>query len=111
MDDPFVEDVGIFQPHLATFNDADAIKGYIKSVVSKVETILKNKQSGQHSRGEERLQEMKTDFLNAKGKNIDLSYFYALLMLEGKDLRFVSWQLEDRIGASAGEAFFSVTNV
>jgi hypothetical protein len=103
MDGPFVDDVGMFKPHLATFKDADAIKGYIKSVVAKVETILKNhKQSGHHSSGEERLQEIKNNFLNAKGKNIDLSYFYAFLMLEDKDLKFASRQLDDGIGASAG---------
>jgi hypothetical protein len=95
MDGPFVDDVGMFKPHLATFKDADAIKGYIKSVVAKVETILKNhKQSGHHSSGEERLQEIKNNFLNAKGKNVDLSYFYAL--------KFTSRQLDDGIGASAG---------
>jgi hypothetical protein len=69
----------------------------------KVETILRNhKQSGHHSSGEERLQEIKNNFLNPKSKNIDYSYFYAFLMLEDKDLKFASWQLEEGIGTSAG---------
>jgi hypothetical protein len=40
--------------------------------------------------------------LNAKGKNVDMSYFYAFLMLEDKDLKFASRQLEDIVDASAG---------
>jgi hypothetical protein len=103
VDGPFAEEVGMFKPHLATFKDANTIKGYIKMVVSKVETILKNhKQSGHQSSGEERLQEIKNNFLNPKGKNVDYSYFYAFLMLEEKDLKFASWHLEEGIGASAG---------
>ena len=71
--------------------------------MAKVETILRNhKQSGHHSSGEERLQEIKNNFLNPKSKNIDYSYFYAFLMLEDKDLKFASWQLEEGIGTSAG---------
>jgi hypothetical protein len=95
---PFAEDVGIFKPHMATFKDANTIKSYIKTVVAKVETILKNhKQSGHHSSGEERLQEIKNNILNS-----NYSYFYAFLMLEEKDLKFASRQLEEGIGASAG---------
>jgi hypothetical protein len=91
VDGPSAEDVGMFKPHLAMFKDANTIKAYIKSVVAKVETILKNhKQSVHHSSGEERLQEIKTNFLNPKGKNIDNRYFYAFLMLEEKDLKFTS---------------------
>ena len=75
---PFAEDVGMFKPHMAIFKVANTIKSYIKTVVAKVETILKNhKQSGHHSSGEERLQEIKNNFLNPKSKNIDYSYFYA----------------------------------
>jgi hypothetical protein len=29
----------MFQPHFATFKDVDAIKGYIKTVISKVEDL------------------------------------------------------------------------
>jgi uncharacterized protein YaaR (DUF327 family) len=75
---PFPKDVGMFKPHMAIFKVANTIKSYIKTVVAKVETILKNhKQSGHHSSGEERLQEIKNNFLNPKSKNIDYSYFYA----------------------------------
>jgi len=92
---PFAENVGMLNPHMATFKDANTVKGYIKMFVAKVETILKNhKQSGHHSSGEERLQEIKNNFLNPKGRNIDYSYFYAVLMLEEKDLKFSSRQLE-----------------
>jgi hypothetical protein len=98
---PFAEDVGMFKPHMATFKDANTIKGYIKMAVVKVETILKNhKQSGHHSSGEEKLQEIKNNFLNPKCMNIGYSYFYAFLMLE--DLKFASRQVEEGIGASAG---------
>ncbi len=41
MDGPFVDNVGMFKPQLATFKDANAIKGYIKSGYAKVETIFK----------------------------------------------------------------------
>jgi uncharacterized protein YaaR (DUF327 family) len=59
-DGPFVEDLGMFKSHLGVFKDVDAIKGYIKTVVSKVEAMLKNhKQSGHHSIGKEWLQEIK----------------------------------------------------
>jgi uncharacterized protein YaaR (DUF327 family) len=92
---PFAENVGMLNPHMATFKDANTVKGYIKMFVAKVETILKNhKQSGHHSSGEERLQEIKNNFLNPKGRNIDYSYFYAFLMFEEKDLKFSSRQLE-----------------
>jgi hypothetical protein len=40
--------------------------------------------------------------LSPKGKNVDICYFYAFLMLEEKDLKFASRQLEDGVGASAG---------
>jgi hypothetical protein len=53
--------------------------------------ILKNhQQSGSHSSGDERLNEIKTSFLSPKGKNIDMCYFYAILMLEEKDFKFAS---------------------
>jgi len=59
-DGPFVEDLGMFKSHLGVFKDVDAIKGYIKTVVSKVEAMLKNhKQNGHHSIGKEWLQEIK----------------------------------------------------
>jgi len=99
----FSDDLGAIKPNLATFKDANTIKGYVRTVVSKVETILKNHhQSGHQSTGEERLIEIKNSFLSPKGKNIDMSYFYAFLMLEDKDLKFASRQLEDGVGASAG---------
>jgi len=82
-----LEDLGAMKPHLASFKDGNAIKGY----VAKVETILKNhQQSGSHSSGDERLNEIKTSFLSPKGKNIDMCYFYAILMLEEKDFKFAS---------------------
>jgi DNA topoisomerase IB len=40
--------------------------------------------------------------LSPKGKNVDMCYFYAFLMLEEKDFKFASRQLEDGAGASAG---------
>ena len=58
---------------IASFKDSYAIKGYVKTVVAKVETILKNhQQSGSHSSGDERLNEIKTSFLSPKGKSIDM---------------------------------------
>jgi hypothetical protein len=62
---PFSEVVGMFKPHMATFKDSNTIKSYIKTVVVMVATILMNhKQSGHHSSGEERLQEIKNNLLN-----------------------------------------------
>ncbi len=74
----FSDDLGTIKPSLATFKDATTIKSYVRTVVSKVESLLKNhQQSGHHSSGEERLMEIKNSFLLPKSKNIDMSYFYA----------------------------------
>jgi hypothetical protein len=44
-DGPFAEDLGMFKPHLATFfKNGNAVRGYVKNIVSKVETILHNHQ-------------------------------------------------------------------
>jgi hypothetical protein len=37
--------------------------------------------------GEERLMEINYSFLSPKGKNVDMSYIYAFLMLEDEDLK------------------------
>jgi hypothetical protein len=60
-------------------------------IVSRVETILHNhQQSGHHYTGDKHLHEIKSSFLNAKGKNMDMSYYYAFSMLKDKDLKFAS---------------------
>ncbi len=83
----FLEDLGAMKPHLASFKDGNAIKGY----VAKVETILKNhQQSGSHSSGDERLNGIKTSLLSPKGKNVEMCYFYLFLVMEEKDLKFAS---------------------
>jgi len=65
--------------------------------------ILKNhQQSGRHSSSDERLLEIRNSFFSPKGKNVDMGFFYAFLMLEDKDLKFASPSLEDGVGASAG---------
>jgi hypothetical protein len=88
---------------LATFKDDDAIRALLRSSVQKVETILKNhKQSGHHSSGDDRLLEIKNSFITHKGRNVDISNFYAFLMLETKDLKFASRSLEPGVGPSAG---------
>ncbi len=75
----------------------------MKTVVAKVETILKiHQRSGSHSSGDERLHEIKSSFLSLEGKNVDMCYFYAFLMLEDKNLKFSSRQLEYGVGASTG---------
>jgi hypothetical protein len=48
------------------------------------------------------LQEIRSSFLSPKGKNVDIPFFYAFLMLDNVDLTFVSRKLEDGVGASAG---------
>mmetsp|Transcript_3838 Transcript_3838/g.5703 ORF Transcript_3838/g.5703 Transcript_3838/m.5703 type:complete len:126 (-) Transcript_3838:1537-1914(-) len=71
--------------------------------VQKVETILSNhRKSGHHTSGDERLLEIKNSFITRNGKNIDMGYFYAFLMLEDKDLKFVSPSLDIGIVASVG---------
>jgi hypothetical protein len=71
--------------------------------VQKVQTTLKNhKQSGHHSSGAERLMEIQNSFLSPKGKNLDMGLWYAFLMLEEKDLNFVSRKLQEGVGAAAG---------
>jgi hypothetical protein len=68
-----------------------------------VKTIKKNhQQSDYHSSGDERLEEICSSFLSPKGKNVDIPFFYAFLMLDTVDLTFVSRKLEDGVGASAG---------
>jgi hypothetical protein len=72
-------------------------------IASRVETILRNhQQSGPHSIGDKCLHEIKLSFLNAKGKNMDMSYFHAFLMLKDKYLKFASHQLDGGVGASTG---------
>jgi hypothetical protein len=71
-------------------------------VVSRVETILRNqRQSGHHSSGNERLEEICYSFLSPKGTNVDIPFFFAFLMLETTDFTFVSRKLGDGVGASA----------
>ncbi len=43
-----------------------------------------------------------TVFFSPKGKNVDIPFFYAFLMLETTDLTSVSRKLGDGVGASAG---------
>jgi len=103
LDGLFADVLSGIQPHLATFKDADAIHGLVRSTVQKVQTILKNhKQSGHHSSGDERLIEIRNSFLSPKGKNVDMGIWYAFLMLEDKDLNFVSRNLQEGVGAAAG---------
>jgi hypothetical protein len=91
------------KPHLARFKDAEENRKLTVQVVSRVETKLRNhQQSGHHSSGNERLEEIRNSFLSSKGKNVDIPFFYAFLMLETTDLTFVSRKLGDRIGANAG---------
>ncbi len=90
-------------PQSARFKDGSEIKEHVTKEINKVETILKNHhQSGHHTSGNERLQEICNSYLSPKGKNIDLAFFYAFLMLEEKDLHFVSCRLDEGVGASAG---------
>ncbi len=71
--------------------------------MSRVETILDNhQQNGHHSSGDKHLHEIKSSFLNAKGKNMDMSYFNAFQCLRTKIFKFASHQLDDGVGASAG---------
>ena len=103
LDGQFSEDLGAIRPHLATFKDGAAIRSLVRSTVQKVETILKNhKQSGHHSSGDDRLLEIRNSFITNKGKNLDMSTFYAFLILEDKDLKFVSRSLQAGVGAGAG---------
>lgn len=86
--------LGMFKPHLATLKDADTIDGYFRLLLQKVKTILQNhQQSGHHSSGERWLHAVQNSFLNGICKNIDVSYFYAFLLLEDKVLKFASRKL------------------
>jgi hypothetical protein len=54
-------------------------------IVSRVGTIMCNhQQRGHHSSGDEHLHEIKLSLLNAKGKNMDMSYFVPFLCLRTK---------------------------
>jgi hypothetical protein len=71
---PMLISLKITRNHSATFKDADAINGYIK-------TILKNhKPSGHHSSSEQWLQDIKTYFIESEGKNVD----YTLCFLNAR---------------------------
>jgi len=103
LDGLFADDLSGIQLHLATFKDADAIRGLVRSTVQKIQTILKNhKQSGRHSSGDEGLMEIRNSFLSPKGTKVDMGIWYAFLMLEDKDLNFVSRNLQEGVGAAAG---------
>jgi hypothetical protein len=69
-------------PQSARFKDDLDIKEHVTKVINKVETSLTS--------GNERLKEIPNSFLGPKGKKIDLAFFYAFLMLDDKDLQFVS---------------------
>jgi hypothetical protein len=72
----FKGDLAGIQPHLATFKDDDAICSLVKSMVQKVEMVLKNhQQSGHHSSGDERLLEIKNSFISPRRKNVDMGIF------------------------------------
>jgi hypothetical protein len=99
----FSEDLKGMMPHLARFKDAEEIRKLTVHVVSRVETILRNhQQSGHHSSGNKRLEKIRYSFLSPKGKNVDIPFFYAFLMLETTDSTFVSRKLGVGVGASAG---------
>jgi hypothetical protein len=69
----FKEDLAGVQPHLAVFEDGDAIRSLVKTTVQKVEMILKNhQQSRHHLSGDERLLEIHNSFLSPRGKNVDM---------------------------------------
>jgi hypothetical protein len=84
----FKEDLAGIQPHLAVFKDGDAIRSLVKTMAQKVETILKiHQQSGHHSRGEERLLEIRNSFLSPRGKNVDMGIFYTFFDVGGQGLK------------------------
>ena len=88
VDGLFAEELGGIQPQSATFKDGDAIMSPVRSTVLKVGNALKNhRQSGHHSTGNDRLQEIKNTYMSPKGKNVDMSYFCAFLMLENIDFK------------------------
>jgi len=84
----FKEDLAGIQPHLAVFKDGDAIRSLVKTMAQKVETILKiHQQSGHHSRGEERLLEIRNSFLSPRGKNVGMGIFYTFFDVGGQGLK------------------------
>jgi len=72
----FYDDLQAIDPKKATFKDGNAIRALGKSTVLPVEMTLKNhKQSGHHSSGEDRLLEIRNDFITQKGKTVTLALF------------------------------------
>lgn len=68
-----------------------------------METIsINHYQNGHHTSGDEHLQEIHNSHLSPKVKKKYLSFFYAFIMLEEKDLWFVSHSLDEGVGDSAG---------
>ncbi len=71
-------------------------------MMKKLETIKKNhQQSEHHSSGPEQLEEIFTSFLSPKGKNVDIPFLYAFLILDYEDFILVSRSLEDGVSTSA----------
>jgi hypothetical protein len=99
----FADDLKGMKPHLAQFKDGDKIRKLVVQVVCRTETIKKShQQSGHHSSGDKRLEEICSSFLSLNGKNVDIPFFYAFLMLDTVALTFVSRKLQDGAGASTG---------
>jgi hypothetical protein len=99
----FADDLSFISPNKAVYKDGDDIKAHITKVMNRVHQIEANhKKSGHHEGGDGRIDEVRGTFINSKGKNIDLAIFYAFMMLDGKDLRYVNRRLDEGVGASAG---------
>jgi hypothetical protein len=71
-------ELALFDPQLAIFKDATEIKATVTKVMTEVGRIKSNyEESGTHQDGPEKYEEIRNKFLAPKGKNADISYFYA----------------------------------
>jgi hypothetical protein len=63
-------------------------------VMNNVHNIIHNaKRSGSHSNDDEKYNEIRNNFVNGAGKNIQIAMFYAYMLLEEIEVRFISRRL------------------
>jgi hypothetical protein len=99
----YATDCGAFEPNKATFKDGQDIKGWVNTVCTRVENIMRRHDtSGKHKSGPEKMLEIRNEYIQPKGKTLDVAYYYAYLQLHEEDLNYMSWRLDENVGVEAG---------
>jgi hypothetical protein len=99
----YAADCGAFEPNKATSKDANDIKGWVSTVSTRVENIKRRHEvSGKHKSGHEKMLEIHNEYVQPKGKTLDVAYYYEYLHLHEEDLNYMSRRLDENVGVEAG---------